>query len=219
MENNNNIQIYEKYRQVPENAKKTIAGGRLKNMTDINPMWRIKALTEQFGVCGIGWRYEITKQWTEQTTPEEIAAFTNINLFIKHNGEWSEAIPGNGGSSFLTKEKGGLYTNDECYKMALTDALSVACKALGIGADVYWEKDNTKYNDTKKNQQKNNPVSTKIICSGCPKEILDIKKKDGTTIPAQEIQKIGIDTYGRALCVECMKTAKELAEKKGGENA
>ena len=34
--------------------------------------------------------------------------------------------------------------------MALTDAISVACKALGMGADVYWEKDTTKYNDTKK---------------------------------------------------------------------
>ena len=29
------------------------------------------------------------------------------------------------------------------YKMALTDALSVACKALGIGADVYFEKDSS----------------------------------------------------------------------------
>ena len=37
-------------------------------------------------------------------------------------------------------------------KMALTDAISVACKSLGIGADVYWNKDNTKYNDGKKNQ-------------------------------------------------------------------
>lgn len=31
--------------------------------------------------------------------------------------------------------------------MALTDAISVACKALGIGADVYWDKDSTKYNN------------------------------------------------------------------------
>ena len=29
-----------------------------------------------------------------------------------------------------------MYTSDECYKMALTDALSVACKALGVAADV-----------------------------------------------------------------------------------
>lgn len=32
--------------------------------------------------------------------------------------------------------------------MALTDALSVACKALGIAADVYWDKDKTKYDKT-----------------------------------------------------------------------
>lgn len=63
------------------------------------------------------------------------------------NGEWSEAIQGVGGSSFVTNEKNGLYTSDECYKMALTDAISVACKALGIGADVYWDKDSTKYNN------------------------------------------------------------------------
>ena len=29
--------------------------------------------------------------------------------------------------------------------MALTDAISVACKMLGMGADVYWYKDRTKY--------------------------------------------------------------------------
>ena len=35
--------------------------------------------------------------------------------------------------------------NDEAFKMAETDALSVACKKLGIGADIYWAGDNTKY--------------------------------------------------------------------------
>ena len=45
----------------------------------------------------------------------------------------------------MAKEKNGLYQSDECFKMALTDALSVACKALGIAADVYYEKDKTKY--------------------------------------------------------------------------
>ena len=38
-----------------------------------------------------------------------------------------------------------LYLSDEAYKMAYTDALSVACKALGIAADVYYEKDKSKY--------------------------------------------------------------------------
>lgn len=140
-----NLQIYNEVREVPEIAKKPIIGGRLKGKTDINPMWRIKTLTEQFGVCGIGWYYKIKEKKLETGANGEIAAFVDIDLFIKVDGEWSFGIPGTGGSMFIASEKNGLYTSDECYKMALTDALSVACKALGIGADVYWDKDNTKY--------------------------------------------------------------------------
>lgn len=50
-----NLELYNKVRNVPQEAKKEIKGGRLKGMTDINPMWRIKTLTEQFGICGMGW--------------------------------------------------------------------------------------------------------------------------------------------------------------------
>ena len=137
--------IYNAVRKVPDNAQKTIVGGRLKGKTDINPMWRIKALTEQFGICGIGWKYTIEDQWIEEGASDEVAAFCNISLYVKVDGEWSDAIPGTGGSMFVAKEKSGLYTSDECYKMALTDAISVACKALGFGADIYWQDDASKY--------------------------------------------------------------------------
>ena len=144
-----NMKIYEATRKVPEEALKKIEAGRLKGKSDINPMWRIKTLTEQFGPCGIGWKYVITRQWLEQAVNNEISAFVNIDLYYKYEGQWSEAIPGNGGSSFVSNEKNGPYMNDECFKMALTDAISVACKALGFGANVYWDRDKTKY-DTKK---------------------------------------------------------------------
>lgn len=146
MESNPNLCLYERIRKVPQEAIKTIAAGRLKGMSDINPMWRIKRLTEEFGICGFGWKYEIIRMWNENGGNGVVSSFAHINLFVKMGGEWSEAIQGIGGSSFVTNEKNGLYTSDECYKMALTDAISVACKALGMGADVYWEKDSTKYN-------------------------------------------------------------------------
>ena len=128
-----NLGIYERVRQVPEAAKRSIQAGRLKGKTDINPMWRIKALTEQFGPCGIGWKYVITDKRLEQGANNEVAAFLDIDLFVKVDGAWSEAIPGTGGSAFVASERNGLYTSDECFKMALTDAISVACKALGRG--------------------------------------------------------------------------------------
>ena len=160
------LELYERLRAVPDSAKREISAGRLKGKTDINPMWRIKALTEAFGPCGFGWKYKITREWLETGANNEVSAFVDIELYVKHNGEWSEAIPGTGGAAFVAKEKNGLYTSDECYKMALTDAISVACKALGMGADVYWDADRTKYGAAQ--DDPNAPIIEEIItlCGG-----------------------------------------------------
>lgn len=139
-----NLDVYNKIKKVPEKAKKKITGGRLSGMTDIKPMWRIEKLTEIFGMCGVGWKAPIkNKEIIEGANGEKIA-IVDIELFVKVDGKWSEAIEGTGGSSFISKEKNGLYTSDECFKMAYTDALSVACKSLGMGAEVYWG--DSKYN-------------------------------------------------------------------------
>lgn len=155
----NNMEIYNQFAEVPENAKKTIGAGRLKGMTDINPMWRIKMLTERYGACGIGWKYVITDKQIIAGAEGVVCTFLDIDLFVKENGEWSEAIQGTGGSQLVSKEKGGLYTNDECFKMALTDAISVACKALGMGADVYWASGRTKYDLAQADAPKAKPKS------------------------------------------------------------
>ncbi len=175
-----NLTIYNAVRNPPQEALKTIRGGRLSGYTDINPMWRIKALTEQFGVCGIGWKYTITKQWTEQGANGEIAAFTNIDLYIKVSGEWSDAIPGTGGSSFIAKERSGLYTSDECFKMSLTDAISVACKSLGFAADIYWNSDRSKYD--RPEEQK--PEPPKKIDDTKAQVIYDLLQKTNSDVPA-----------------------------------
>lgn len=62
----------------------------------------------------------------------------------------------------ISKESGGLYTSDECYKMAFTDAISVACKMLGFGADVYWIADKTKYDKTLNNNAKSENIPSKL---------------------------------------------------------
>ena len=142
-----NMRYYNAGREVPDAAKPTIKGGKLNGFTDINPMWRIKCLTVQFGPCGRGWYYKTVEKWIE-TGGDEICVFVAIELYVKYEGEWSQAIPGTGGSKLATKERNGVYVSDECYKMATTDALSVACKNLGIGADVYWEESHTKYDQT-----------------------------------------------------------------------
>ena len=93
---------------MPKEAKKEIEAGRLKGKHDINLMWRIKKLTEVFGPAGFGWYTEIVRTWTE------------ANEKKYENGQ-TVYIP---------------YLDDDAYKKVYTDAISVAAKALGVGADV-----------------------------------------------------------------------------------
>lgn len=213
-----NMDIYNAVSAVPDSAQKRITGGRLNGMTDINPMWRIRELTELFGPCGIGWKYKIVREWLETASTGEVGAFVDIELQyrITPDADWSEPIPGTGGSKFVAAEKGNnLRASDECYKMALTDAISVACKALGFGADIYWEAGRTKYNAAPQEQDE------EYTCAQCGKTIRDGKKKDGSTWKAGDIALYAQKRYDRQLCFECLGKeikAEKVAEKAGGLN-
>lgn len=146
-----NLTLYNAVREVPDSAKRSFSNGRF-NGTEINPMWRIKTLTEQFGPAGVGWYYEVLSE-RQETLGDEVMAVVDLNLYVRINGEWSKPIYGTGGNMLRSIVKGSPKNSDEGYKMALTDALSVACKALGVGADVYFEKDHTKYTDNRNERQ------------------------------------------------------------------
>ncbi len=145
----NNMRIWNAVKRPPESALKQIKGGRLAGMTDIKPQWRYEAMTDLFGPVGDGWKFEIIDAHTELGSEDQLMCFVSVNLYYKKElGEWSAPIPGIGGSMLITKESKGLHSSDEGYKMALTDALSVAMKPLGVGAEIYFGNfDGTKYKD------------------------------------------------------------------------
>lgn len=143
-----NMEVWDKVKRPPQTALKTIKAGRLSGMTDINPQWRLQVMTEMFGQCGVGWHYTIERLWTEQGANGELMAFVMVHLHTKTPEGWSAPIVGIGGSALVAKERDGLRANDEGYKMATTDALSVAMKQLGVAADIYmglW--DGSKYKE------------------------------------------------------------------------
>ena len=152
------MDLWNKVARPHKEALKQIKGGRLSGMTDINPQWRYKAMTEQFGQCGIAWGYKIIKLWQEPLADGEILAFAHVEVWA---GSLGHVTPGIGGSKLVAKERDGLRSNDEAYKMAVTDALSVALKMLGVGADIYLNLyDGSKYRDE---EHPNNPISSPIL--------------------------------------------------------
>ena len=132
-----NLKIWDALKTPPKEALKKIGGGRLKGKSDISPQWRLYIMTEQFGPCGVGWKYTIDKLWTEPGTKGVLMCFALVSLYIPAGNDWGAAIPGIGGNQLVELETAGLHNSDEGYKMAVTDALSVAMKEIGVGADVY----------------------------------------------------------------------------------
>lgn len=135
----------------PQDALKPITAGRLKGKSDINPQWRIQALTEQYGICGVGWAYEIKeKEYVDVPATGEKMVFITVHLFIRDwnypdEYKWIGNAIGIGGDFVVKREKEGLHANDEGLAMALTDAIGKACKVFGIANNVYRGKFETKY--------------------------------------------------------------------------
>lgn len=213
-----NLDIWNRVKNTPDEARKRIAGGRLKNMTDINPVWRLMTLTEVFGPCGEGWKYEVRKYWLEKGAENEVRAFATVDLYWRRStdDEWSAPVPGIGGASFVTKEQsGGVYVNDECYKMALTDAISVACKALGMSQDIYFAECRDKYTAPPEPEQRK-PAQTVYVCEKCGLQISDKLKRDGTILLASELAERSKRSFGRVLCIGCAKM--EMEAQREAEN-
>ena len=113
----------------------------------------------------------------------------------------------------MAKEKNGPYTSDECFKMALTDAISVACKALGFGADVYWEADRSKYD---KPAPVTYPKGT-VICESCGMPIKSVTCQ-GIRYSPDNIADKSVDRYGKRLCWGCMKAANAAEKNYAADN-
>ena len=153
------MRIYNQVRSVPSDALSTIEGGPLKGKSNINPQVRWELLTSVFGPAGECFKVEQVARWSETTPSGETAVFCEVNLYYRESPskEWSAPVFGQGGSMLMRRSTEWVngqpvqvvHIDDEAYKKAYTDAVSVACKALGFAADVYYRQEETKYGSFK----------------------------------------------------------------------
>lgn len=200
----NSLELWDKVKQPPPTALRTIEAGRLKGKSDINPQWRYQVMTEHFGMCGVGWKYDV-EVWNEPAPDGQVFAFAKVNLSVLCAGEWSEPIPGIGGSMLVSKEQAGLHASDEGYKMAITDALSVAMKMLGVGANIYLGLSDSKY-QPKKDERKR--VETGLITHDQIKALVKAQVENG--YEPHQVTAIIVSEYKKA-------SSKELTSKEADE--
>tara|TARA_R110002074_G_scaffold330155_1_gene500688 strand:+ start:1116 stop:1946 length:831 start_codon:yes stop_codon:yes gene_type:complete len=128
-----NMENWNALSRVPEQHLKTIGFGALKGKSDINPQWRYKAMTEVYGQCGEGWSHRLVSAQIVDGASEEKLVFVEVAVTIAGGQEFT----GMGGDKIVSKDKNGLRSNDEAFKMAYTDALGTALKYVGVASEIY----------------------------------------------------------------------------------
>lgn len=119
----------------PAHTKGFSRAGGFKG-TAIKPIWITQRLTEQFGPCGVGWGFE---RPDFQVIPNEfgdIPVYCTVTAWYMDGGK-QHFIYGVGGDKVVTQRQSGIFTDDEAFKKAFTDALGNAFKFVGVGADVH----------------------------------------------------------------------------------
>ena len=204
-----NMRFYGQVQDTPKEAQKSFNNGRFSG-TDINPMWRIKKLTEVFGPCGFGWWTQNVKYnfvTSEQTN--EVAVFCELELVVVDPETDLESHPiyGVGGNTFVAQRKSGPQSSDEAMKMAYTDALSIACKALGFSHDIYYQADRTKYTSM---EAEPSPEDYKVITDRIQKGIALVTKD----MSKEEKDKFGQDVVAKYIGSINYMTCKDMTKLK-----
>ena len=176
----NGMEVYDRLAVVPEDARKPIEFGALKGKSDINPQYRIEAMTKEFGLCGIGWKFDILKTETINCPDGQVMIFMTIAAQVKDGDEWSAPAVGYGGDFIIKLEKGQLKPNDEAYKMAETDALGNALKYFGVAASVYRGMYDSKHGrrDEQARNEANQPATKNPAPKPAPKPTNQAKPAD-----------------------------------------
>ena len=205
-------ECYERLSTPPKDALRTIGFGKLKGKSDINPQWRYEALTREYGMCGVGWKYELVNTQTVKVEPTgEMMLFVQINLYTRYGEDWSDPIIGFGGDFIIIKDKNGIHGNDDAYKMAITDAIGNAAKMIGVASDVYrgkFDTKNTEYETRYQNAQQAPQSSKPKQANTSPqdekkavlKALMEHMKKDG--MGAEEMKLLIQKKFGKESSAE-----------------
>lgn len=140
--------------------------------TATNGAYLRKRLTDNFGPVGYGWGYHTLNGPTgelhqgllnEDGKPRNIVHVLAISLWYRHpeSGEICTCPPVSGCTPFAFTTGKGTYSCDEdAFKKSETDALSRACMALGIAADIHLGLfDDSKYVTARKEAEVDNEVA------------------------------------------------------------
>lgn len=109
--------------------------------TSINATYLAQKATEVFGPMGLGWGLDIEDEQIMQGAPIAEDCFEQIHkvrvkLWYKVGDQRGEVVQF-GQTTFVGRNRNGLFTDEEAPKKSLTDAMTKCLSLLGFSADIF----------------------------------------------------------------------------------
>ena len=169
--------------------------------TAINATYLIRKATELWGPIGGAWGPEVEDERYVEGAEGTIVHVLRIKL--RHPTGWLHSY---GQTTFVGKNKHGMFTDEEAPKKSLTDAISKGLSMLGFSADVFLGLyDNNKYvNDRKAEFAANEPAGVITPTSGARGRV-EVKRRkiiEDTAILVKDALKEERDFDALGLCEE-----------------
>ncbi len=147
----NHLKLWEQVEKTdPQYTKPFSRGGGFRG-TATNATYLARRATETFGPMGIGWGLEILDESLMEGAPlddkgtRESIHKVRVKLWYLYEGQRGEVIQF-GQTTFVGKNRNGIYSDEEAPKKSLTDAMSKCLSLLGFSADIYLGRyDDNKY--------------------------------------------------------------------------
>jgi hypothetical protein len=127
-----NLKLWESVEKTDPKYTKAFTKGGGFSGTAINATYLIRKATALWGPMGGKWGPQVEDE--KYVTGAEGTIIHVLRIRLKHpNGEF----PSYGQTTFVGKNKNGLFTDEEAPKKSLTDAITKALSMLGFSADVF----------------------------------------------------------------------------------
>lgn len=148
MIHSDNLEVWNLVQDTPKEFLKQIPGSSGKQLTEINPTYRVKKMTEAFGPLGIGWKYQIARDLNGNLIERTEASLVNnqivfykvlVEVYIRYENEWVKAAEQWGSAELIEVFNSGKVADkmNDAHKSAMTDALGKLLSHFGVGSDVY----------------------------------------------------------------------------------
>ena len=122
-----NMKVWNKVCKTDPKYAKTVTFGR--TFTAIDPMYQVRKATEQFGMAGKGWGFEVVDKLF---LPTDYVALT-VRVWAESRENYIEHIGMCGLYTDNKKEK----PDSDCVKKAMTDGVTKGLSYFGFSADVF----------------------------------------------------------------------------------